>query len=158
MHSYRPFLYILAPRFTARNRVHTVKKIAFLPYCMCRGDHWSPVNLPQQRIFWIVCLQGKRARARNARPLQEFFDCLTESTYLSILVAVLGLYLFVTYNLCFFFTAKNSSLHVAGCCQIILYTSSKTDISNLNTPAGSNDASFCLPAAMIKALFSIVSL
>ena len=38
------------------------------------------------------------------------------------------------------------------------YTSSKTDISNLNAPAGSNDVSFCLPAAMIKALFSIVSL
>ena len=38
----------------------------------------------------------------------------------SILVAVLGLYLFVTYNLCFFFTVKSSSLQVAGCCQIIL--------------------------------------
>ena len=39
-------------------------------------------------------------------PLLEFFDSLTESAHLSILVAVLGLYLFVTYNLCFFFTQK----------------------------------------------------
>ena len=120
LHSYRPFLYILAPRFTARNRVQTVKKIVFLPYCMCRGDHLSPVNLLQQRIFWESLLTRQTGTGEQCSPLLEFFDSLTESTHLSILVAFLGLYLFVTYNLCFFFTAKSSSLHVAGCCQIIL--------------------------------------
>ncbi len=39
---------------------------------MCRGDHWSPVNLPQQRIFRDSFLQGKRARASNARPYKSF--------------------------------------------------------------------------------------
>ena len=50
----------------------TVKKIAFLPFCVCRGDHWSPVSLPQQRIFRESFLQGKRARASNARPYKRF--------------------------------------------------------------------------------------
>lgn len=27
------------------------QKIASLPYCVCRGDHWSPAHLPPQRIF-----------------------------------------------------------------------------------------------------------
>ena len=40
----------------------------------CRGDHWLPANLPQQRIFRDSFLQGKRAlmgnpRAGHARPL-----------------------------------------------------------------------------------------
>ena len=96
------------------------QKIAFLPYCVCRGDHWSPANLPQQRIFPGGLLTRQTGTGEQCSPLQEFFDSLTESTHLSILVAVLGLYLFVTYNLCFFFTAKSSSLHIAGCCQIIL--------------------------------------
>ena len=48
------------------------QKIAFLPYCVCRGDHWSPVNLPQQRIFRDSFLQGKRAQASNARPYKSF--------------------------------------------------------------------------------------
>mgnify|MGYP003251648765 FL=1 len=147
-----------APRFTARNRVQTVKKIAFLPYCMCRGDHWLPATLPQQRIFWDSLLTRQTGTGEQCSPLQEFFDSLTESTHLSILVAVLGLYLFVTYNLCFFLYSKKQQ---PATCRLLpnnTYTSSKTDISNLNTPAGSNDASFCLPAAMIKALFSIVSL
>ena len=39
---------------------------------MCRGDHWSPANLPQQRIFRDSFLQGKRARASNARPYKSF--------------------------------------------------------------------------------------
>ncbi len=41
-------------------------------YCVCRGDHWSPANLPQQRIFRDSFLQGKRARASNARPYKSF--------------------------------------------------------------------------------------
>ena len=128
------------------------------PSCMCRGDHLSPVNLPHQRIFWDSLLIRQTGRGEQSSPLQEFFDSLTESTYLSILVAVLGLYLFFTYNLCFFLYSKKQQ---PACCRLLpnnTYTFSKTDISNLNTPAGSNDASFCLPAAMIKALFSIVSL
>ena len=48
------------------------QRIAFLPYCVCRGDHWSPVYLPQQRIFRDSFLQGKRARASNARPYKSF--------------------------------------------------------------------------------------
>ena len=48
------------------------QKIAFLSYYVCRGDHWSPVNLPQQRIFRDSFLQGKRARASNARPYKSF--------------------------------------------------------------------------------------
>ena len=68
---------------------------------MCRGDHFSPVNLQHQRIFWDSLLIRQTGRGEHCSPLQEFFDSLTESTYLSILVAVLGLYLFVTYNLCF---------------------------------------------------------
>ena len=48
------------------------QKIAFLPYCVCRGDHWSPANLPQKRIFRDSFLQGKWARASNARPYKSF--------------------------------------------------------------------------------------
>ena len=77
-------------------------------------------DLPQQRIFWDSLLTRQTGTGEHCSPLQEFFDSLTESTHLSILVAVLGLYLFVTYNLSFFFTAKSSSLQLAGCCQIIL--------------------------------------
>jgi hypothetical protein len=77
---------------------------------MCRGDHWSPVNLPQQRIFWDSLLTRQTGTGEQCSPLQEFFDSLTESTHLSILVAVLGLYLFVTYNISFFLQQK-----VAAC-------------------------------------------
>ena len=49
------------------------QKIAFLPYCVCRGDHWSPANLPQQRIFRNSFLQGERARASHARPYNTLF-------------------------------------------------------------------------------------
>ena len=48
------------------------RKGALRPYCVCRGDHWSPANLPQQRIFRDSFLQGKRARASNARPYKRF--------------------------------------------------------------------------------------
>ena len=57
---------------------------------MCRGDHWLAVNLPQQRIFWESLLTGQPGTSEQCSPLQEFFDSLTESTHLSILVAVLG--------------------------------------------------------------------
>ena len=83
-------------------------------------ENFIGVNLPQQRIFWDSLLTRQTGTGEHCSPLQEIFDSLTESTHLTILVAVLGLYLFVTYNLCFFFTAKSSSLQLAGCCQIIL--------------------------------------
>ena len=40
-------------------------------YCP-RGDHWSPANLAQQRLFWVSFFTGKRARASNARPYKSF--------------------------------------------------------------------------------------
>ena len=43
---------------------------------MCRGDHWSPANLAQQRVFRGSCFTDKRARASNARPNKSFFDSL----------------------------------------------------------------------------------
>ena len=48
-----------------------LSKNVFLPCCVCRGDHWSPASLPQQRIFRDSFLQGKRARASNARPYKS---------------------------------------------------------------------------------------
>ena len=48
-----------------------LSKNVFLPCCVCRGDHWSPASLPQQRIFRDGFLQGKRARASNARPYKS---------------------------------------------------------------------------------------
>ena len=58
-----------APTFSIR------QSRCFLTYW---GDHWSPVNLPQQRIFRDSFLQGKRARASNARPRpsQKLHFCL----------------------------------------------------------------------------------
>ena len=47
------------------------QKNVFLPCCVCRGDHWSPASLPQQRIFRDSFLQGKWARASNARPYKS---------------------------------------------------------------------------------------
>ena len=43
---------------------------------MCRGDHWSPADLTQQRFFRGNYLTDKRARASNARPNKSFFDSL----------------------------------------------------------------------------------
>ena len=48
-----------------------LSKNVFLPCCVCRGDHWSPASLPQQRIFRDGFLQGKWARASNARPYKS---------------------------------------------------------------------------------------
>ena len=52
------------------------QKIAFLPYCVCRGDHWSPANLPQQRIFPGGLLTRQTGTGEHCSPLQEFFDSL----------------------------------------------------------------------------------
>ena len=52
------------------------QKTAFLPYCVCRGDHWSPANLPQQRIFRDSSLTRQTGAGEQCSPLQEFFDSL----------------------------------------------------------------------------------
>ena len=41
---------------------------------MCRGDHWSPANLVQQRVFQESIFTEKRARASNARPYKSFWQ------------------------------------------------------------------------------------
>ena len=43
---------------------------------MCRGDHWSPADLTQQRFFQESFFTDKRARASNGRPNKSFFDSL----------------------------------------------------------------------------------
>ena len=48
------------------------QKIAFLSYCVCRGDHWSPANLPPQRIFRDSCLVRQAGTGEQCSPLQEF--------------------------------------------------------------------------------------
>lgn len=41
---------------------------------MCRGDHWSPANLVQQRVFQESIFTEKRAGASNARPCKSFWQ------------------------------------------------------------------------------------
>ena len=41
---------------------------------MCRGDHWSPANLAQQRVFRESIFTEKRAGASNARPYKSFWQ------------------------------------------------------------------------------------
>ena len=48
------------------------QKNASLPYCVCRGDHWSPANLPPQRIFRDSCLVRQAGTGEQCSPLQEF--------------------------------------------------------------------------------------
>ena len=52
------------------------QKITFNRPRMCRGDHWSPVNLPQQRIFRNDFLTKQTGTGEQCSPLQEFFDSL----------------------------------------------------------------------------------
>ena len=42
------------------------------PCCVCRGDHWSPANLPPQRIFRDSCLVRQAGTGERCSPLQEF--------------------------------------------------------------------------------------
>ena len=53
----------------------TVKN-ASLPYYVCRGDHWSPANLPQQRIFRDSFFARQTGTGEQCSPLQAFFDSL----------------------------------------------------------------------------------
>ena len=43
-----------------------------LPCCVGRGDHWSPANLPPQRIFRDSCLVRQAGTGEQCSPLQEF--------------------------------------------------------------------------------------
>ena len=47
------------------------------PCCVCRGDHWSPANLPPQRIFRGSCLVRQAGTGEQCSPLQMFFDSLS---------------------------------------------------------------------------------
>ena len=47
------------------------------PCCVCRGDHWSPVNLPPQRIFRDSFLVRQAGTGEQCSPLQMFFDSLS---------------------------------------------------------------------------------
>ena len=47
------------------------------PCYVCRGDHWSPVNLPPQRIFRDSFLVRQVGTGEQCSPLQMFFDSLS---------------------------------------------------------------------------------
>ena len=47
------------------------------PCCVCRGDHWSPVSLPPQRIFRDSFLVRQAGTGEQCSPLQMFFDSLS---------------------------------------------------------------------------------
>ena len=49
------------------------------PCCVCRGDHWSPVNLPPQRIFRDSCLVRQAGTGEQCSPLQEFSPVWTRN-------------------------------------------------------------------------------
>ena len=48
------------------------EKARVFPCCVCRGDHWSPANLPPQRIFRDSCLVRQAGTGEQCSPLQEF--------------------------------------------------------------------------------------
>ena len=56
------------------------QKIASLPYCVCRGDHWSPANLPPQRIFRDGFLARQTGTGEQCSPLQAFFGSSAEGS------------------------------------------------------------------------------
>ena len=56
-----------APTFFCRGGERRV-----FPCCVCRGDHWSPANLPPQRIFRDSCLVRQAGTGEQCSPLQEF--------------------------------------------------------------------------------------
>ena len=56
------------------------QKIASLPYCVCRGDHWSPAHLPPQRIFRDGFLARQTGTGEQCSPLQAFFGSSAEGS------------------------------------------------------------------------------
>ena len=53
------------------------QKTSTLLYRECRGDHWSPASLAQQRAFRDGFLTRHTGTGEQCSPLQEFFDRLT---------------------------------------------------------------------------------
>ena len=53
------------------------QKTSALPYRECRGDHWSPASLAQQRAFRDGFLTRHTGTGEQCSPLQEFFDSLS---------------------------------------------------------------------------------
>ena len=56
------------------------QKIVFLPYCVCRGDHWSPANLPPQRIFRDGFPARQTGTGEQCSPLQAVFGSPAEGS------------------------------------------------------------------------------
>ena len=52
------------------------QKTSPLLYRECRGDHWSPASLAQQRAFRDGFLARHTGTGEQCSPLQEFFDSL----------------------------------------------------------------------------------
>ena len=52
------------------------QKTLTLLYRECRGDHWSPASLAQQRAFRDGFLTRHTGRGEQCSPLQEFFGSL----------------------------------------------------------------------------------
>ena len=50
------------------------------PCCVCRGDHWSPANLPPQRIFRDSFLARQTGTGEQCSPLQAFFGSSAEGS------------------------------------------------------------------------------
>ena len=50
------------------------QKTSTLLYRECRGDHWSPASLAQQRAFRDGFLTRHTGTGEQCSPLQEFFD------------------------------------------------------------------------------------
>ena len=48
------------------------ERTCVFPCCVCRGDHWSPANLPPQRIFRDSCLVRQAGTGEQCSPLQKF--------------------------------------------------------------------------------------
>ena len=53
-------------------KVFACRKIAFLPYCVCRGDHWSPQTVEKGAFTPWPPLRGGSARRRWGR---ELYGC-----------------------------------------------------------------------------------
>ena len=45
-----------------------------MPYCVCRGDHWSPVNLPRQHIFRDSFLTTHRLTGNNGCASEKLYQ------------------------------------------------------------------------------------
>ena len=59
----------------ARRGGHTsCQKITFPVYGMCRGDHGSPANLAQHRVFRDSFLTRQTGTGEQCSPLQELID------------------------------------------------------------------------------------